>query len=119
MLIGPITLRHLVDIPRGTKSEEITMSRIIRGTLLLAACLCFAMSRAQAEDRQNPLAERTDPHCPLNQVSRQSPTVRGQSPFVSPGAGRPVALPRGRAYYNNRYFGNFNNRFYGPQYGYF
>jgi len=28
-------------------------------------------------------------------------------------------LPRGRTYYNGRYYGNFNNRFYGPQYGYF
>lgn len=28
-------------------------------------------------------------------------------------------LPRGRRYLNGRYFGNFNNRFYGPQYGYF
>ena len=28
-------------------------------------------------------------------------------------------LPQGRSYYNGRYFGNFNNRFYGPQYGYF
>jgi hypothetical protein len=29
------------------------------------------------------------------------------------------SLPAGRRYYNGRYFGNFNNRFYGPQYGYF
>jgi hypothetical protein len=28
-------------------------------------------------------------------------------------------LPAGRRYYNGRYFGNFNNRYYGPQYGYF
>lgn len=28
-------------------------------------------------------------------------------------------LPQGRRYYQGRYFGNFNNRFYGPQYGYF
>lgn len=28
-------------------------------------------------------------------------------------------LPQGRRYYNGRYFGNLNNRFYGPQYGYF
>lgn len=28
-------------------------------------------------------------------------------------------LPRGRRYYGGRYFGSFNNRFYGPQYGYF
>lgn len=31
----------------------------------------------------------------------------------------PNGLPRGRTYYNGRYFGNFNNRYYGPQYGYF
>ena len=29
------------------------------------------------------------------------------------------SLPAGRRYYGGRYFGNFNNRFYGPQYGYF
>jgi hypothetical protein len=34
------------------------------------------------------------------------------------GAGYP-GLPRGRRYYNGRYFGSFNNRFYGPQYGNF
>ncbi len=28
-------------------------------------------------------------------------------------------LPAGRSYYQGRYFGNLNNRFYGPQYGYF
>ena len=28
-------------------------------------------------------------------------------------------LPRGRRYYNGRFFGSFNNRFYSPQYGYF
>lgn len=28
-------------------------------------------------------------------------------------------VPGGRTYYNGRYYGNYNNRFYGPQYGYF
>lgn len=28
-------------------------------------------------------------------------------------------LPRGRRTWQGRYFGNFNNRYYGPQYGYF
>lgn len=28
-------------------------------------------------------------------------------------------LPRGRRYYGGRHFGQFNNRFYGPQYGNF
>ena len=32
---------------------------------------------------------------------------------------RTGGLPYGRTYYGGRYFGNFNNRFYGPQYGYF
>jgi len=32
--------------------------------------------------------------------------------------GRPH-LPRGQVYYGGRYFGSFNNRFYGPQYGNF
>lgn len=31
----------------------------------------------------------------------------------------PSGLPRGRTYFQGRYFGNFNNRLYGPQYGYF
>jgi hypothetical protein len=28
-------------------------------------------------------------------------------------------LPAGRSYYQGRYYGHLNNRFYGPQYGYF
>lgn len=28
-------------------------------------------------------------------------------------------LPRGRRYFGGRYFGQFNNRYYGPQYGNF
>ena len=31
----------------------------------------------------------------------------------------PYGLPRGRVYYGGRFFGGFNNRYYGPQYGYF
>jgi hypothetical protein len=37
------------------------------------------------------------------------------------GSGRTTrgGVPGGRTYYNGRYYGNYNNRFYGPQYGYF
>ncbi|MEQ8667681.1 MAG: hypothetical protein RIC12_00825 [Pirellulales bacterium] len=28
-------------------------------------------------------------------------------------------MPRGRRYIDGRYYGNYNNRYYGPQYGYF
>jgi hypothetical protein len=41
---------------------------------------------------------------------------RGGDPTVSPNE---RGLPRGRRYYGGRYFGSFNNRYYGPQYGYF
>jgi hypothetical protein len=42
----------------------------------------------------------------------------GAGNFVNPYVG-PNRLPRGQVYYNGRYFGDFNNRFFGPQYGYF
>ena len=45
------------------------------------------------------------------------PTDRGGLP-VNPYVG-PDRLPRGQVYYGGRFFGSFNNRFYGPQYGYF
>ena len=45
------------------------------------------------------------------------PTSRVGLP-VNPYVG-PNRLPRGQVYYGGRYFGTFNNRFYGPQYGYF
>jgi|GEM_PF-3069560 len=32
---------------------------------------------------------------------------------------RSVGLPVGRRYFGGRYFGQFNNRYYGPQYGNF
>ncbi len=54
---------------------------------------------------------------------------RGGAPAANSPAGLPSrsgtnpagtsGLPRGRRYYNGRYFGSFNNRFYSPQYGYF
>lgn len=49
-------------------------------------------------------------------TSSNSPQ-RGRS--GSGAASSSTQLPGGRRYYGGRYFGNFNNRFYGPQYGYF
>ncbi len=57
-------------------------------------------------------------------VQRSSPTqtypaTRSRSyPTRNLNQGR-SRLPAGRTYYRGRYFGNYNNRFYGPQYGYF
>jgi hypothetical protein len=49
---------------------------------------------------------------------RKSAAARSRSQRSAYGNGG-SQLPAGRRYYNGRYFGNFNNRFYGPQYGYF
>jgi hypothetical protein len=39
---------------------------------------------------------------------------------VDSGSAGPIyGLPRGRRYYGGRFFGSFNNRYYGPQYGNF
>ena len=45
------------------------------------------------------------------------PTARGGMP-ANPYLG-PNRLPRGQVFYGGRFFGSFNDRFYGPQYGYF
>lgn len=56
----------------------------------------------------------------LTQVAWHSNTCYGNRYQRGRSAdGRTSGLPGGRRYYNGRYFGNFNNRFYGPQYGYF
>lgn len=95
------------------------MSRIIGATLLMAACVCVEDSRSQADDRTLGLFQQSASFFQRTQDISRAPTVRGQTPSVSRGVPGPASLPRGRAYYNIRYFGNFNNRFYGPQYGYF
>lgn len=95
------------------------MTRFLCGVWLFVVCVSLGTSRLEAGDSQPSLFERRDPHCRCAEESHRCPTVRGQSPGAPSGFRGLTSLPRGRAYYNNRYFGNFNNRFYGPQYGYF
>ena len=51
-------------------------------------------------------------------ASAQSPLHHGARAASTAGSGQ-GALPQGRRTHKGRYFGNFNNRYYGPQYGYF
>ena len=54
----------------------------------------------------------------LQGATRHSSGMRKAPNGVSdPGAY--IGLPRGRRYYGGRFFGSFNDRFYGPQYGNF
>lgn len=52
----------------------------------------------------------------LNRLLYSTPN---QSQVPSGNPYTPTGLPMGRTYYNGRYFGNYNNLLYGPQYGYF
>lgn len=51
-------------------------------------------------------------------TSRSTPSVSRTYGGAASGAAR-NRLPAGRSYYQGRYYGHLNNRFYGPQYGYF
>lgn len=61
---------------------------------------------------------------PMAGIGASNARRRGPAagPGTYPGGGaspNEQGLPRGRRYYGGRYFGSFNNRYYGPQYGYF
>ena len=73
-------------------------------------------ARAQAPHvhHHGPSASPHQPGRPGLFSARRGPVIRQGADAY----GRP-ALPRGQVYYGGRYFGSFNNRFYGPQYGYF
>ncbi len=78
-----------------------------RTCLVLAVILiveCLSITTAQSGERRNRPARSQQP---ANAAPAYGPVQRTNG------------LPYGRAYYGGRYFGNFNNRFYGPQYGYF
>lgn len=73
---------------------------------------------------------RSNLRSPVTPAQQYRPTQQYRSPLrnnASPRERYPARnldrgrtrLPSGRSYYQGRYYGNFNNRFYGPQYGYF
>ncbi len=67
----------------------------------------------------------TGPHYHLTAQSTTTPRLFGRSAGLNNRTNNSgltpneQGLPRGRRYYGGRYFGSFNDRFYGPQYGYF
>ena len=69
----------------------------------------FQNRTAESPNRTSTQPERSALRLRTNETMSQTPSA-------STGAGK---LPAGRNYYQGRYYGSFNNRFYGPQYGYF
>ena len=123
-------------------------SRFLLALVAMAACPLSAFAVEAAEEKEAVVAAYEDEieldadeaiavEPPVKVAAHRHPTVRrrASSSYQYPrsyygggygGAnarsyrGLPQSgVPAGRTYYNNRYYGNFNNRFYGPQYGYF
>jgi len=92
------------------------MSKLVRSVIVLAVASVGAECSATGPSHPKEAAwyrpmSGTGRGAFFNETSYRRPT-----PASFRGTGVP---PFGRRYYGNRYFGNFNNRFYGPQYGYF
>lgn len=92
-------------------------------TLCFALLLALVASTSFAQEQRGrgrwlaPRAGNTyqaQPWAPRMQAGFSTQGMGTRSP--APGRSQ---LPAGRSYYQGRYFGNLNNRFYGPQYGYF
>ena len=116
-----------------------TVSSLI---VIAAACICVSLSsgelRAQEVIYSGELQHAMPYHVVESNFSDASVTGHGNNSRQfgkrrltankatarlpqSAANGQPLfTLPRGRRYiYGSRYFGNINNRFYGPQYGNF
>lgn len=106
-------LALLTALAAGTLVEAVPQQRGSVGSSVQLAdngwqyCNCPACQQRRANSYYH-----TSPQSQWQYGSGGS--MQGMSPGNS-GYG----LPLGRRYYNGRYYGNFNNRFYGPQYGYF
>lgn len=68
--------------------------------------------------RASPFQSSTFRSSTMNRSRSYTTPMRSVYPTRNLSRGR-SRLPSGRSYYQGRYYGNLNNRFYGPQYGYF
>lgn len=98
------------------------MRKALRFTFF-AILLTAMQPPAMAEPVLSGLWDRS-PHashqaCPEPQTFWQRVLGKPLPPKSIQSFRRTEGLPTGRTYYGGRYFGNFNNRFFGPQYGYF
>lgn len=99
-------------------------SRLVKQLRLLALALLLGMMAAVNEAPAEGFLGRFRkavrvPAAPVDSYPTQIYSVPMRTyPTRNLNQGR-TRLPSGRTYYRGRYYGNFNNRFYGPQYGYF
>lgn len=87
------------------------MQATVLAVLLLTSIPCYSLAAGGLIGRMR-----------ANQPRTTSRVLRSAPPQISSPTGNRSGtsrLPSGRNYYQGRYYGNLNNRFYGPQYGYF
>jgi hypothetical protein len=87
----------------------LQLSLLVVGVALLDAGLTRGSSRTRSAEKARVSQRYGCQNCPQYGGSYR----RGDGRTMRGG------VPGGRTYYNGRYYGNYNNRFYGPQYGYF
>ena len=90
--------------------------------LIFSVVLGLASTLTTSATAQEPVPARRSGSMTYEVVPVQYTRTRSSQRsymFGNPWATPSRRLPTGRRYYNGRYFGDFNNRFYGPQYGYF
>ncbi len=101
---------------------------LLRTGILAMALLPLSPPESSATDPANTTSKPTatepaesrvivDENVEAAAYTRRNRRTNARSGYSSGGMNQ--ALPGGRRYYGGRYFGNFNNRYYGPQYGYF
>ena len=87
----------------------LQLSLLVAGLALFNADLTRSSARTSSAEKARVSQRLGCPNCPQYGANSRRGSGRGMRGGV----------PGGRTYYNGRYFGNYNNRFYGPQYGYF
>ena len=101
------------------RSEVIRVggSMMMGKLVLVLSAMLFFSAVAHAE---TPRVSRLQPGKHHSRHKTFAESVLGGRATASPRPPRRTdGLPTGRSYFGNRYYGNFNNRFFGPQYGYF
>ena len=99
------------------RSQSIAFLGLLMATTLMSEAVTADGPRVRfLQNRTVESTNRTSTQSERSTLRMRNNVSTSQSQSATNGVNR---LPAGRNYYQGRYYGNFNNRFYGPQYGYF
>jgi hypothetical protein len=95
------------------------MKHALKLFALSLALVCVSPSVADAGGGLLSRLRTVDRAVPTSRPEYRPATTHAYQLRTRRGSSVRSRLPSGRSYYQGRYYGNLNNRFYGPQYGYF